>query len=511
MFDTAQTFPASLIYYCEITMMKTNEHRDRGFLDEIAHRVMIERGLAPDFPRAALAELEKITGPAIETGATALADARNLLWCSLDNDDSRDLDQLTAAESSDNGEARILVAIADVDAIVKKQSAIDLHARQNTTSVYTASEVFPMLPEKLSTDFTSLNFSADRLAVVIDMTIDPKGAIQRSSLYRAKVRNRARLSYNSVAAWLDGSSPIPQEISSVAGMEESLRLQDSMAQKMKKLRHEQGALVLETIEAKPVFMGDTLVNLEPDTRNRAKEIIEEFMIATNGITVRFLASKHFPAIRRVVRTPKRWDRIMAIAAERGTTLPLKPDPKALESFLAASKKTDPLHFPDLSLSIIKLLGRGEYVVQAPGSPSEGHFGLAVGDYAHSTAPNRRYPDLITQRLLKAAIEGLPLSYSIEELEILARHCTESEDAAQKVERQLIKSAAAILLEKRIGDLFDAIVTGASDKGTWVRISEPPLEGRLEQGFEGLDVGQTLQVQLISADVERGFINFKRIQ
>jgi exoribonuclease-2 len=471
---------------------------------------MLDRGLVPDFSNAVLAELEKIRGPATGNGATASVDLRNLLWCSLDNDDSRDLDQLTAAEALSNGAVKILIAIADVDAIVRKQSAIDMHAQQNTTSVYTVPEVFSMLPERLSTDITSLNFDTDRLAVIIEMTIAADGSIKSSALYQAKVHNRARLSYNSVAAWLDGVGPIPPQVNAVKGMEKSLRLQDSIAQKLKSLRHLHGALVLETIEAKPVFSGDTLINLEPDTRNRAKELIEDFMIAANGVTARYLASKHFPAVRRIVRTPKRWDRIVALAAEQGTVLPAKPDPKALEDFLVSSKNTEPLRFPDLSLSIIKLLGQGEYIVQVPGSKDEGHFGLAVKDYMHSTAPNRRYPDLITQRLLKAAIAGLPVPYSIEELESLARHCTEAEDAAKKVERQVIKSAAAILLESRIGERFDAIVTGASEKGTWVRITDPPLEGRLESGFEGMDVGETLRVQLISTDVERGFIDFKRV-
>lgn len=487
------------------------EHRDRDLLRDIAYKAMLDRGLAPDFPKVVLAELDTIKGPATESDAKAFVDMRNLLWCSLDNDDSRDLDQLTAVEVASNGAVKILIAIADVDAIVKTRSAIDLHAQRNTTSVYTVAEVFPMLPERLSTDITSLNFNTDRLAVVVEMIIDMDGSMKSSALYRAAVHNQARLSYNSVAAWLDGIGPMPPEIGKVNGMEESLRLQDKSAQKLKALRHLHGALVLETIEAKPVFSGDTLINLEPDTHNRAKEIIEEFMIAANGITARYLASKGIPSVRRIVRIPKRWDRIVALAAEQGVVLPAKPDPKALEDFLVSSKKAEPLRFPDLSLSVIKLLGQGEYVVLAPGGNDEGHFGLAVKDYAHSTAPNRRYPDLITQRLVKAAIAGRPTPYPIDELESLAQHCTEAEDAAKKVERQIVKSAAAILLASRIGEQFDAIVTGASEKGTWVRIMDPPLEGRLESGFEGMDVGNTLRVQLVSTDVERGFIDFKHVR
>lgn len=472
---------------------------------------MLYRGFDPDFSDAVRAELDGIGGPAVAPDNGAAVDLRGLLWCSIDNDDSRDLDQLTAAEALESGTVKILIAIADVDAVVKKQSAIDLRAQKNTTSVYTVPEVFAMLPERLSTDITSLNFGCDRLAVVIEIGIADDGSVISSAVYRATVRNKARLSYNSVAAWLDGEGPIPAEIGAVEGMEKSLRLQDKTAQKMRSLRHLHGALILETIEAKPVFSGDTLMNLIPDTHNRAKQLIEDFMIAANGVTARYLASKNFASVRRMVRVPKRWDRIVEIAAERGTVLPEKPDPNALADFLVSAQKADPLRFPDLSLSVIKLLGSGVYVVQTPGNAGEGHFGLAVKDYSHSTAPNRRYPDLITQRLLKAAISGSPSPYSTEELESLAQHCTEAEDAAKKVERQVVKSAAAILLESRVGERFDAIVTGASEKGTWVRIMNPPLEGRLEVGFEGMDVGRALRVQLISANVERGFIDFKRVE
>ena len=409
-----------------------------------------------------------------------------------------------------SGAVKILVAIADVDAIVKKQSALDDHARQNTTSVYTVAETFPMLPEKLSTDLTSLNYESDRLAVVIEMVFAADGSLQGSDLYGATVRNRAKLAYNSVAGWLEGNGPMPQGIGTVGGLDENLRLQDRVAQKLKTVRHAHGALDLETIEARPVFVGDELKDLETDQQNRAKDLIADFMIAANGVAARYLASKKFPSLRRVVRTPKRWDRIIELAAERGSTLPKEPDSKALEQFLVSAKAADPLGFPDLSLSVIKLLGSGEYVVQLPGDSAAGHFGLAVKDYAHSTAPNRRYPDLITQRLLKAAMAGGPLPYDNDELEALAQHCTEEEDAAKKVERQVRKSAAAMLLESRIGEQFDAIVTGASDKGTWVRILHPPIEGRLEHGFEGVDVGHRLRVQLIRTDVERGYIDFKRV-
>jgi VacB/RNase II family 3'-5' exoribonuclease len=490
-------------------MTNTNDRKHRSILQRIAQRAMLERGLFPDFPAPALAELDAIPGPATRTEEST-RDLRNLLWCSIDNDDSRDLDQLTVAAAMPGGTAKVLVAIADVDAVVKRRSALDDHARKNTTSVYTVAETFPMLPEKLSTDLTSLNYESDRLAIVIEMVLAGDGSLQRSDIYRATVRNQANLVYNSVAAWLEGNGPMPEGVGAVKGLEENLKLQDRVAQKLKALRHLHGALDLETIEARPVFDGDEIKDLEADTRNRAKEIIEDFMIAVNGVTARYLASKKVASLRRVVRTPKRWDRIMGIAAERGSTLPGEPDAKALGEFLVSAKAADPIRFPDLSLSVIKLLGSGEYLVQLPGGSISGHFGLAVKDYAHSTAPNRRYPDLITQRLLKAAMAGRAQPYENDELAAIAKHCTEAEDAAKKVERQVTKSAAAMLLESRIGERFDAIVTGAADKGTWVRLVHPPIEGRLESGFEGMDVGQGLRVQLVSTNVERGYIDFKRV-
>ncbi|MHB1274912.1 MAG: RNB domain-containing ribonuclease [Candidatus Humimicrobiaceae bacterium] len=491
-------------------MTDTDERQHRPILKRIAHRVMIERGLTPDYPVQVLDQLSGIQEP-VKSNEKSVHDLRNLLWCSIDNDDSLDLDQITVAEVNPNGSVKLLIAIADVDAIVKKRSAIDDHARQNTTSVYTIAETFAMLPEKLSTDITSLNYKSDRLAIVIEMVLSVNGLLQSSNIYRAMVRNKAKLAYNSVADWLDGNGPKPQVIGTVIGLEENIRFQDRLAQKLKMLRHMNGALDLETIEVRPVFSGDELKDLETDNSNRAKYIIEDFMIAANGVTARYLESKQFPSFRRVVQTPKRWDRIIELAAEWGSTLPQKPDSRALEQFLVTAKTADPLRFPDLSLSVVKLLGQGEYVAQFPGESVSGHFGLAVKDYTHSTAPNRRYPDLITQRLLKSAMMGSRPPYKNDELEELAQHCTKQEDAAKKVERQVIKSAAAILLESRIGEQFDAIVTGASDKGTWVRLMHPPIEGKLERGFEGMEVGQKLIVQLVSTDVERGYVDFKRVK
>ncbi len=489
--------------------MNSTDNRHRSILQRIARKAMIERGLLPDFSPEVLEELAKIQAPAASDGAQ-VRDLTNLLWASIDNDDSRDLDQLTVAIAVPGSKMKILVAVADVDSIVTEGSAIDEHARHNTTSVYTAGAIFPMLPENLSTNLTSLNFDEDRLSVVVEMEVDADGTVRNSDIYMARVRNRAKLAYNSVAAWLDGSASIPKEVAAVKGLDENLRTQDKVAQEMRSFRHEHGALALETIEAKPIFDGDELRDIQEERTNRAKNIIEDFMIAANGVTARYLAAKQFPSLRRVVRTPKRWERIVEIADEHGFKLSAEPDSKTLEEFLVKQKAADPLRFPDLSLSIIKLLGSGEYVAELPGETAPGHFGLAVRDYTHSTAPNRRYPDLITQRLLKAAIGNNPIPYQIDALETLAKHCTEEEDAANKVERQVSKSAAAMLLESRIGERFDAIVTGSGPKGTWARLLYPPVEGKLEQGLDGIDVGHKIRVQLIHVDVERGFIDFKRV-
>jgi exoribonuclease-2 len=495
--------------------MNSDNRNHRAILERIAHRAMLERGLLPDFSATALAELGRLQLPAAagsgpSEGSLGIRDLRNLLWASIDNDDSRDLDQLTVAEAMPGGSVRLLVAVADVASLVANGSAIDEHARHNTTSVYTAGGIFPMLPDKLSTDLTSLSFGEERLSIVIEMVVDADGTLRDSDIYRARVNNHAKLAYNSVAAWLDGSGSPPEAIAAVNGLDENLRLQDRTAQRMKNFRHVHGALSLETIEAKPVFDGDQIRALEIEEKNRAKEIIEDFMVAANGVTARYLSARKFPSIRRVVRTPKRWDRIAAIAGEHNFGLPDIPDSRALEEFLVKEKAADPLRFPDLSLAVIRLLGSGEYIAELPEGNAPGHFGLAVKDYAHSTAPNRRYPDLLTQRLLKAAIDGQSVPYRKDELDVLAAHCTEAEDAANKVERQVGKSAAALLLESRLGEQFDSIVTGASEKGTWVRLLNVPVEGKLVHGFEGVDVGDRIRVQLTSLDVQRGFIDFRRV-
>ncbi len=487
----------------------TTDKSHRHILEQIARRAMLERRLLPDFSAESLAELDRIHSPA-KADPGQVRDLRGLLWASIDNDDSRDLDQLTVAEALPDGRFKLLVAVADVDVLVGKGSALDRQAGHNTTSVYTTAAIFPMLPEKLSTDFTSLNGQEDRLTLVIEMVIDRGGSFLGWEVFRALVCSKAKLAYNSVADWLEGSEPLPEGIAAVSGLDENLRLQDRAAQGLRAFRNLQGALNFETIEARPLFDGDRISELSVEKKNRARGLIEDFMIAANGVAAKFLFEKKFPSLRRVVRIPKRWDRIVAIAREQGFKLPEEPDSKALEEFLVKAKADDPVRFPDLSLSVIKLLGAGEYVSESPGENAPGHFGLAVKDYAHSTAPNRRYPDLITQRLLKAALAGESCPYSPEELVELARHCTEAEDAARKVERQVGKSAAALLLEARIGERFEAMVTGAAPKGTWVRLLQPPLEGRLVQGFEGVDVGDRIRVELIQTDVDRGFIDFKKV-
>jgi exoribonuclease-2 len=482
------------------------EHR--AILEEIARRAMLERGLWPEFSAQVMDEVDRIQSPARVEGK-GIRDQRNLLWSSIDNDDSLDLDQLTAAEEMPEDCIKVYVGIADVDALVEDGSAMDRHAQHNTSTIYTPGRIFSMLPEKLSTDFTSLNVNEDRLVIVIEMVVEPDGSLQDADIYQARVRNHARLSYNSVAGWLEGSSPEPEDIRSVKGMAENLRMQDRAAQRLRRLRQSRGALSFETIESRPVFEGDQVRALQVERPNRAKELIEDFMIGANGVTARFLAASNFPSIRRVVEIPARWDRMIEIARQEGYMLPQKPDPKALDDFLSKQKAADPQRFPDLSLSIIKMMGRGEYKAEPPDDPNPDHFGLAVDDYTHSTAPNRRYTDLITHRMLKSAFAGKPPAYNLEELTVLAAHCTNQEDVVNKVERQVRKSAAALLFEQRIGERFDAFVTGASPKGTWVRLLRQPVEGKLVQGFKGLDVGDRVRVVLVGVDVEKGYIDFKK--
>ncbi len=483
------------------------DQSNRAHLRSIAFNAMRERGLDPEMPPDAVAQADAIHA-APERTEEPTRDLRAKLWCSIDNDDSRDLDQLSVSETLAGQGVKLLVAIADVDAAVGKGSPADRHAARNTTSVYTPGVIFPMLPERFSTDLTSLNDGEDRLAIVIEYVVTPEGELQSSDVYGALVHNKAKLAYNGVGAWLVGEGALPAAAAAVPGMDEQLRTQDRAAQALDALRVRNGALGFETIEVENVFDGDTLHDVRPQKPNRAKALIANLMIAANGVTARFLDARGFPSLRRVVKSPERWDRIRTLAEQLGEKLPPAADPIALQEFLDRRKQAEPETFPDLSTSVIRLLGRGEYVVDPPGAEPPGHFGLAVRDYSHSTAPNRRFPDLVTQRLLKAALASHPAPYSLGELDQIATQCTKQEDAANKVERQVRKSAAAMVVQSRIGQVFDAFVTGASNKGTFVRVTAPPIEGKLLGSHPGLDVGDRLRVRLSGVDIDRGFIDFR---
>jgi VacB/RNase II family 3'-5' exoribonuclease len=477
-------------------------------LQATAKQVMLAHGFHPDFPPQITEQLAELKAhpPQIEPGHD-VRDLRNLLWSSIDNDTSKDLDQIEVAERLPNGDIKVLIAIADVDAFVFKHSAIDDHAAAETTSVYTGVRIFPMLPEELSTGATSLLENADKLSVVTEFTVDGKGSASSSGVYRAIVRNKAQLAYNGVGGWLDGTSQAPPKVAASTELQAQLKLQNQAAQALRKQRYQNGALNLETTEVTPVIIDQQIVDVAKQEKNPANDLIEDFMIAANGVIARLL--EKVSSLRRIVKTPKRWDRIVQLAAEHGAKLPSDPDSKALNDFLLQRKAADPDHFADVSLAVIKLIGPGEYVLERTGDPVAGHFGLAVQDYTHSTAPNRRFPDVVTQRLIKAVLAGQPAPYSDDELAAIAKNCTEKEDAARKVEREMTKHLAAVAMSSRIGQIFDALVTGVTPKGTFVRVLQPHVEGLLAQGQQGLDVGDRLRVKLIRTDVQRGYIDFAR--
>lgn len=469
---------------------------------------MRQRGFEPDFPQSVQQQLADLRAHPPQISARKdIHDLRNLLWSSIDNDTSRDLDQIEVAERLSNGDVKVLVGIADVDAFVSKHTAIDQHAARETTSVYTGVRVFPMLPEELSTGKTSLLEDQDCLSVVIEFVVDAGGHLTSSNVYRALVRNHAQLQYNSVGAWLEGTPETPAKVSASSDLQAQLRLQDEVAQKLKNRRFDHGALTLQTDELRPLMLDDQVVDMQKQQKNHATELIEDFMIAANGVVARML--EKVSSLRRIVKQPERWDRIVQLAATHGEKLPPDPDSKALNEVLMRRKAADPDHFADLSLTVIKLLGPGEYVLERPGDPSPGHFGLAVQDYTHSTAPNRRFPDVVTQRLIKAMLAGQPNPYSDSELTAIAANCTTKEDAARKVEREMSKRLAAVAMQNRIGATFDAIVTGVTPKGTFIRALQPHVEGLLAQGAQGLDVGDKLRVKLIRTDIQHGFIDFAR--
>jgi VacB/RNase II family 3'-5' exoribonuclease len=472
-----------------------------------AHAAMIQNGFQPDFPAGTETELEQIKAqPAAQPGPDVI-DLRNLLWSSIDNDTSKDLDQIEWAEQLPNGQIRVLIGVADVDARVLLGSVIDKHAQFETTSVYTGVAVFPMLPTELSEGMSSLNENQDRAAIVTEFILDPTGCTSSGKAYRALVRNRAQLAYPSVGAWLEGKAGPPPKIAASADLVAQLKLQDKAAQQLVGCRFQHGALDLETIETRPVLVSEQITGIAPIEKNRATSLIEEFMIAANGVIARTFESAGVASIRRIVRTPKRWDRIVELAKSKGYALPAEPDSKALNDVLLAEKQKDPDHFPDVSLTVIKLLGPGEYVLIKPNEPSPGHFGLAVQDYTHSTAPNRRFPDVVTQRLLKALLAKTAAPYSEDQLNTIATRCTQMEDAARKVERDMQKRIAAVVLHTHIGQTYQAIVTGATDHGTFVRIFNPPAEGMVVHGGKGLDVGDRVTVKLVNTDPQRGYIDF----
>ena len=479
-------------------------------LQTAAQRVMLENGFELDVSPGVSQQLSDLDRhpPSVSAGAD-VRDLRNLPWSSIDNDTSRDLDQLEVAERLPDGATKLTVAIADVDAFVPKDSAIDQHAARQTTTVYTGVRTFPMLPEPLSTGTTSLLEGADKLAIVIEFVVGTTGHVQSSDVYRAVVRNTAQLTYDAVGAWFDGRGPTPPKVAVSPGLQAQLRLQDAAAQALQKERYRHGALNIETIETRPVMLNDQVISLEILKKNRATELIEDFMIASNEVVARLLDARKVSSLRRVVKTPKRWDRIVALAATLGGELPAAPDSKALNDFLIARMSVDPEHFADLSLAVIKLMGPGEYVLERPGDPEQGHFGLAVEDYTHSTAPNRRFADLVTQRLVKAVLANQPPPYTDDALRAVATNCTAKADAARKVEREMSKRIAAVAMSSRLGEGFDAIVTGVTPQGTFVRVLNPHVEGLLAEGQQGADVGDKLRVKLIRTDVEHGFIDFAR--
>jgi len=475
-------------------------------LQATAKQIMQQYGFQPDFPAQVSAQLASLKEqPQVAAGNAR--DLRGLLWSSIDNDTSRDLDQIEVAARASNGDVKIMIAIADVDAYVSKQTPIDQHAARETTTVYTGVCNFPMLPEQLSTGVSSLLEDQDRPSVVTEFVVDAAGNLKSSDVYRAIVRNKAQLQYNSVGAWLEGSAAAPPKVAASTELQGQLKLQDEVAQRLKTQRFQHGALNLQTDEVHPLVLNNQIVDVVKQQKNRATELIEDFMIAANGVVARML--EKVSSLRRIVRTPKRWDRIVALAATKGEKLPAQPDSKALNDFLLRRKAADPDHFADLSLSVIKLIGPGEYVLERPGDTAPGHFGLAVQDYTHSTAPNRRFADVVSQWLLKAMLAGQNNPYSDDELTAVASNCTLKEDAARKVEREMSKRLAAIALQHRIGEVFDAIVTGVTDHGTFVRVLQPHVEGLLAQGEQGLDVGDKLRAKLIRTDPRKGYIDFAR--
>lgn len=485
-----------------------NNYPSHVDLQAMAKQVMLQNGFEPEFPAKAQQQLMQLQAkpPQLVAGG-AIRDLRELLWSSIDNDTSRDLDQIEVAERLPSGETKVLVGIADVDAYVPKNSPIDQHAAKETTTVYTGVRNFAMLPEELSTGLTSLLEGADKLCIVIEFVVGTDGHISSSDLYQALVRNKAQLTYNAVGAWLENRGAAPPKVAASLDLQAQLKLQDEVAQALRDQRYRHGALNIETNEVRPVLLNQQVIDVQKQEKNHATDLIEDFMVAANEIVARKLGA--VCSLRRIVKTPERWDRIVQLAATQGGKLPTQPDSKALNDFLLQRKAADPDHFPDLSLAVIKLMGPGEYVLERPGEPEAGHFGLAVQDYTHSTAPNRRFADLVTQRIIKALLTKQADAYTDDELSAIAANCTAKENAARKVEREMTKRMSAVAMSSRIGQVFDAIVTGVNVHGTFVRVLTPHVEGMLVRGQQGVDVGDKLSVRLVRTDVNHGYIDFER--
>ncbi|MBB6052975.1 RNB domain-containing ribonuclease [Armatimonas rosea] len=470
----------------------------------VAERALRDAGFVPTFPLAVEeAAQERVPLP------TDLPDLRHLLWSSVDNAESRDLDQIEVAERLPDGDILLRVGIAEVDWRVPQGGVIDQHAAQNTSSLYTPGHVFPMLPEALSTATTSLLADQDRVAMVVSLRVNPDGTLQERSAAPALVRNYAKLAYERIGPWLEGNAEVPDEVAAVPGLEEQLRLQDETLDRFLALREKQGALNFESVETQPITENGKVVGMKTVHKNRARLLIESFMVAVNTAVAEILHESGRASIQRIVRAPRRWDRIVEVAKTVNEALPELPDPRALSAFLERRRAADPEKFPELSLTIVKLLGPGEYALVKAGLQSEGHFGLAVGGYTHSTAPNRRYVDIVVQRLIKSVLHSTPAPYTPDQLEALAAHCTERASMADKVERRLRKTAAALFLQPRLGEIFDATITGVKNGKVYARLLDPPIEGRVTRNEHGVDVGDRVSVKLIKADPETGFIDFLR--
>ena len=491
---------------CLAAMVALRFMSQNGFdLIAAARQEMIDQGFDPDFAPGTDQQLAALKTRVAPKPDANVRDLRSLLWSSIDNDTSKDLDQIEVVERVSGG-IRVLIAIADVDSDVPIGSPIDKHAAAQTTSVYTGIKTFPMLPEQLSTDLTSLNEDTDRLAIVIEMVVASDGSISSSSIYRALVRNQAQLTYNGVGSWLEGKATPPPKVAASADLQAQLKLQDQAAQILLDERQRMGALNLDRVEAEPIISDGLVKGINAREKNRASELIENFMVAANGVMARTLMNSGVSSIRRVVKTPERWQRIVELASRYGETLPAEPDSKALNVFLQKRKSVDEVHYADLSLAVVKLMGPGEYVLARPGDTNLIHFALAANDYTHSTAPNRRFADTVTQRLVKSVLAKQPPPYSDQQLDSIAQNCTLKEDAARKVERVMNKRIAAVALQHRIGDTFAAVVTGNTPKGVFVRVLNPPAEGILVGG-QHVDVGDQLKVKLVSTDPRRGYLDF----